>query len=73
MSQYTEYIKEAARDFEEIERFETVSCLYAQDGRIETRYIHGGSIIQFTRDTTYKNFKNRFYHLIHLSELHSVW
>ena len=38
MSQYTEYIKEAARDFEEIERFETVSCLYAQDGRIETRY-----------------------------------
>ena len=53
MSQYTDYIKEAARDFEEIERFESVSCLYAQDGRIETRYVHGGAVIEFLRDTTY--------------------
>ena len=53
MSQYTDYIKEAAQDFDEMDRYEEVSCIYAEHGRVEIWYEHGGKDITFSRDVMY--------------------
>ena len=52
MSQYTDYIRQASEDFAEIDTYEQLNCIMAQDGRLEIWYNHGGVTVEILRDNT---------------------